>query len=146
MNTKVEIKQLAMVVDDALTAYISVHDKIFNEGATLKSLFKNLIGRGTPMSALLEDAEKLLPTWEVISQRIESFTASHYSSLLQDERDYLMILSRLVVALQKTVATLVERQRLTNQGSKGGANNLMSWDSLKQREEAYRGAIREYTQ
>ena len=145
MSTKAEIKELAMAVDGGLSAYVSVHDKIFNEGATLKSLFKNLIGRGTPMAALLADAEKLVLTWEAIAQQIESFRASRYSSLPHDERNYLEILSRYVAALQRTVATLVDRQRLANEGSKGGPNNPMTWNALKQREAAYQEVIRDYT-
>jgi hypothetical protein len=123
MNTKEEIKQFAMEVGHCLSIYISVHDRIINEGGTLKSLFKKLIGRATPMSAMLAEAENLVPAWDAIAQRIESFRLSHSYALPADERKYLEILSRYVVAVQRTIVALVERQRLLNQGSLGGGNN-----------------------
>ena len=59
-NYRDQIKNLAFMVNDGLTAYITVHDKIFKEAATFKSLLKNIFGRAGPMSQLLQDAEKLI--------------------------------------------------------------------------------------
>ena len=50
-----------MVVSGGLTVYVAIHDKIFREAGSLSSVFKNLFGRGVPMSRLLSDAENLMP-------------------------------------------------------------------------------------
>jgi hypothetical protein len=62
-NCREQIKNIAYSVNDGLTAYITIHDKIFKEAATLKSFLKNIFGRAVPMSQLLQDAETLIP-WE----------------------------------------------------------------------------------
>ena len=61
MNTKAQVREIAMVVSGGLTVYVAIHDKIFREAGSLSSVFKNLFGRGVPMSRLLSDAENLMP-------------------------------------------------------------------------------------
>jgi hypothetical protein len=43
-NYRDQIKNLAFMVNDGLSAYITVHDKIFKEAATFKGLMKNIFG------------------------------------------------------------------------------------------------------
>jgi hypothetical protein len=144
MAYKDQIKELAMTVNGGLTVYIAIHNKIFEEAATLKSVFKNIFGLGTPMSKLLEDAETLAPLWKAINQKVESFRLSHYSSLSKEEQHFLDILSRYVAAIQKTITMLIERQRLLNEKSKGGSNNPTTLGKYKQIEATYKTAIQEY--
>lgn len=89
------------------------------------------------MSTLLEEAEALVPLWDGINERIEAFESSEYRSLSVDERDFFDILSRCVKALRKTVAALVDRQQLMNEGAKGGRENPMSWSAYQQKEALY---------
>jgi hypothetical protein len=140
-----QIKELALTVSDSLSSYITVHDAIFRDAASFKSLLKNLFGRGVPMSKLLEDSERLLPQWEVIHQKVETFRHSNYSSLSKDEKCYFDILSRYVAAVRKTVAALIDRQRLMAEGSKSRANNPMTLEAYKQKEKIYQTAVQEYT-
>lgn len=144
MNHRDQIKDLAMTVNGGLTAYIAIHDAIFEEAASVKSFLKNLVGRGVPMSKLLEESERLVPLWEGIHQKIEVFRHSTCSSLSKDERYYFDILTRYVDAIRKTVAALVDRQRLMNEGSKGGSNNPMTWEASRQKESVYQMAVQEY--
>ena len=139
-----QIKELAMTVSNGLSSYIAVHDSIFQEAATFKSLLKNLFGRGVPMSKLLEDSERLLPQWEEIYRKVEVFRHSNYSSLSNDEKYYLDILSRYVAAVRKTVAALVDRQRLMAEGSKSRKNNPMTLQAYQRKEDAYECAAQEY--
>ena len=88
MSRRAEIKELALAASDALTIYIFIHNAIFREAATFKSLLKNLVGRGVPMSKLLEDAERLPQLWDVIHERILDFRRSLDSSLPEEERRY----------------------------------------------------------
>ena len=59
-----------MTVDGGLTVYVALHNAIFRDSATVKSMFKNLLGRGIPSSKLLEDSERLLRLWDSIQQKI----------------------------------------------------------------------------
>ena len=142
MNHRDEIKGLAKTVNGGLTDYIAIHNAIFREAATFKSFLKNLFGMGVPMSKLLEDSEVLLPLWDAIHQKVEVFRQSAYSSLSKEERYYFDILSRYVAAVRKTVAALVDRQRLMNERSKGGT---MTWEAFQQKEMSYQIAVQEYT-
>src|SRR4030067_3368886 len=141
MDHREESKVLALSVNDGLTFDFFIHNAIFRDAATFKSFMKNLFGWGVPMSKLLEDSEGLLPLWETIHQKMEVFRQSAYSSLSKDEKHYFDILSRYVAAVRKTVAALVDRQRLMNQRSKGGT---MTWEAFQQKEMAYQMAVQEY--
>ncbi len=116
MSYRDQIKVLALVVNDGLSAYIAVHDAIVREDATFKSFLKNRVGGGVPMSKLLEDSERLVPLWDGIRQKIVAFQRSSYSLLSDDERRYCDLLSQYVDAVCDTVRALVDRQRLLNQG------------------------------
>ena len=144
MNHKDQINDLAMAVSGGLTVYIAVHNAIFRESATFKSFLKNLFGRGVPMSKLLEDSERLVPLWDAIYKKMEDFQQLSHSSLSNNERYYFEILSRYVDAVRETIVALVDRQRLLNEGSEGGANNPMIWDVLQQKERAYKMAVQKY--
>ncbi|MCB4792747.1 MAG: hypothetical protein LHV68_12805 [Elusimicrobia bacterium] len=144
MNYKEEIKDIAITVNNGLTVYIAIHNAIFRDAATFKSFLKNLFGWGVPMSKLLEDSERLLPLWDTIDQKVEVFRQSNYSSLSKDEKHYFDILSRYVDAVRKTVAALIDRQRLLNDGSRGGPRNPMTWELFQQKEKIYQMTVKEY--
>ena len=90
------------------------------------------------MAKLQEDAERLLPLWDAIDERIVTFRQSSYSSLSNGERSFVDILSRYVTAVRETVTALVDRQRFLNQGSMGGSRNPMTWQALQQKERRYK--------
>ena len=144
MNTKAQVREIAMVVSGGLTVYVAIHDKIFREAGSLSSVFKNLFGRGVPMSLLLSDAENLMPLWDSIVCRVETFRVKHAASLSGEEERYLEILSSYAEAVRRTVAALVERQRLANEGSKGGPENSLTLAAHRKRETEYQSAIQRY--
>ena len=144
MSERERLRKLALTVNQGLTAYIAVHNAIFEEAATVKSLFKNLSKSGVPMSKLLEDSEALVPLWDGISEELEDFKSTDYLVLSEDERCFFDVLSRYVEALQNTVIALVERQRLMNEGAKGGRNNPMTWSAYQEKEALYRQSVDVY--
>ncbi|MBN1515272.1 hypothetical protein JXA32_01760 [Candidatus Sumerlaeota bacterium] len=144
MNYRNEIKDIALTVNDGLTAYIAVHNAIFRDSATFKSFLKNLTGRGVPMSKLLSDSEALLPLWDTIQQEVDVFRQSSYSFLSKDEQHYYDILSRYVKSVRKTVIALIERQQLMNEGSKGRSGNPMTWNAFQEKEDNYQQSVQEY--
>ncbi len=144
MSHREQIKALALAVNDALGAYIGVHDAIFRDAGTFKSFLKNLVGSGVPMSSLLQQAEALLPIWDGLQHRLVAFHRSSYTLLSPDERRYFDLLSRYADALRDTVRALVDRQRLLSQGSMGGSGNPMTREALQQKQRVYEESIRRY--
>lgn len=144
MDHKQEIRNLALDVGEGLTAYIDVHNRIFEEGSTLKSVVKNVFGRGTPMLELLRESERLLPVWSAIRERVADFRQSSYALLSADERYYFDLVSRYADAVAETVDALVDRQRLLNEGSKTMKGNPMTWHAFQEKERAYKAAIEAY--
>jgi hypothetical protein len=140
-----QIKNLAFMVNDGLTAYIAVHDKIFKESATIKSLIRNLLGLATPASQLLRDAETLIPIWNEITQKIECFRRDAYSAIDEEERSYFEILNRYTEAVNETVSALVERQRLLSERSEGGRSNPVNWKVYQDAGRKYQSAVEKYT-
>lgn len=143
-NCREQIKNLAYLVSGGLTAYITIHDKIFKEAATFKSLLKNIFGHAVPMSQLLQDAESLIPLWNGITEKIILFGRDENSSMDEEERYYFDILSRYSKAVNETVIALVERQRLLNERSKGGHDNPVNWKLYQDAERTYKSTIQEY--
>ena len=145
MDTRTQIKELALLVGRGLKVFIAVHNKICDKSSTLKSIIKNYIGRGTPMADLLVEAETLVPIWDGIAEEVEAFRAKSYDILPQDQHSYFDILTRYVASVRKAVDALVSRQRLLNEGSKGGANNPMTFAAYRQREADFQAASRDYS-
>jgi hypothetical protein len=143
-NCRNQIRNLSLLVNDGLTAYITIHDKIFNEAATLKSVLKNILGRGVPMSQLLQEAESLIPIWNSITENIESFHRDIYPLISNPEKSYFDILKRYVVAVNETISLLIERQRLLYERSKGGWNNPVKWNAYQVAERKYQSSIQNY--
>jgi hypothetical protein len=127
-----------------LNAYVAVHDAIFSDAATFKSFVKNILGRGVPMSVLLEKAERLVPVWDAIRIEARDFRQSTYTSLAHEERRYFDILSQYIDALCDTVRALVARQQLLNQGAMGGSRNSMTWNALQEKQRTYEESIHRY--
>ncbi len=138
MSNRDEIRRLALAVSNGLNEYIEVHNKIFQESATFKSVVKNLFGRGASMPQLLDDSERLVPPWAAIYEDLEAFRRMSYLSLVPDQRSYFDLLSRYAMAIKETVHALVERQRLLNDGGR------LTLESFQEKEQLYRSAVAQY--
>jgi hypothetical protein len=144
MSNRDEIRRLALAISSGLNEYVEVHNKIFQKSATFKSVVKNLFGRGTSMSQLLDDSERLIPLWAATQEQLEGFWHTSYLSLTPDERSYFDLLSRYARAIEETVYALVERQRLLDEGSRLGRNNTLTWELIQDKERLYRSAVAQY--
>jgi hypothetical protein len=112
---------------------------------TFKTLLKNLLGRGVPMASLLQESEQLVPLWTAILTDLSTFRNNRYSLLDRNERTYFDLLWTYAHSVRKTVDALVERQRLLNEGSKGGAaRKPMTWEGFQEKERVYKAAVEEY--
>lgn len=144
MTTKEQIADLAHRVGRALETYIQVHSRIFQEASTLRSLVKNLLGRGVPMPVLLSESQALIRMWASVRQEVDWCRARVDGARMPNERRYLDLLAEYVRALERTAEALVVRQKLLAEGSSGGRNNPMTWEAFRTAERRYEGAINEY--
>ena len=101
MDHREQLQDLAHTIGRGLTAYIDVHNRTFEEASTLKSVVRNIFGRGTPMSQLLREAERLQPLWGSIRQQLEEFRRASSASLTTHERHYLHLLASYADAVSK---------------------------------------------
>lgn len=138
------LRLLAQSVGGALAAYIEVHDRIFHEASTLRSVFKNIVGRGVPMADLLADAEHLNPGLASVRAELSAFRSEGARDLEPSSLRYLDLLEKYLGALQETVDALVRRQRLLAEGARGGRENPMTWQAFQEAERDYERAIERY--
>jgi len=144
MDHREQIRDLAHTVGRGLTAYIDVHNRIFDEASTLKSVVKNIFGRGTAMSELLHEAERLQPLWGSIRRQIEEFRMAAMPSLTTHEQHYHHLLVSYANAVSRTVDALIDRQRLLNEGSKTLKGKPMTWEAFQEKSRAYQAAVEGY--
>ena len=139
------IVNLEIFVNDALGAYIEIHNVIFRDAYTHWSFLKNVFGRGVPMARLLAESERLLPLWDDVYDQTVTLRQSSYSSFSGEEQRLFDLLSRYVDAVRFTVMGLVDRQRLMDQGAKSAS--WVTWKNckaLQQKEMIYKKAIEHY--
>ncbi|NHZ84851.1 MAG: hypothetical protein GWP19_03105 [Planctomycetia bacterium] len=141
---KEHIQNFAWEINNGLTAYIEIHNKIFREAGTFKSLVKNIFGKPVSMSELLNDAKSLILMWNNIVEKITIFSNESYSLMDENEKLYFDILEKYAKALSETVAVLTERQKLLNKRSKVGQVNKVNWQTFKEIDYKYESSIREY--
>ena len=144
VDHKQNLRRLAQLVGSALGAYIEVHDRIFHRASTLRSVFKNIFGKGVPMADLLADAEHLIPSLASLQVELSAFRSEVARDLEPSSLRYLDLLERYVGALRETVDALVRRQRLLAEGARGGRENPMTWQAFQESERNYERAIERY--
>lgn len=110
-----QLGALGYSVSQGIQAYAGVHKYIEQEGASAKSAFKNLFGKGVSMSQLLEAAESLVPIWAEIQNNVLSFESQTLMLLDNDEQRYLGLLNEYVKKVRLAIDALVNRQRLLAQ-------------------------------
>jgi hypothetical protein len=132
-----QLERLAFAVHEAVLAYAAVHQYITQHGATFKSVIKKIVGRGIPLSQLLEAAEALIPIWEDVSERASNFGHEAYHLMDDDEQRYFNILTRYIAAINEAVSALVARQRIL-------VNHPVHWTVFQAAETTYDAAARRH--
>jgi len=145
MNDKDKLKNLTIDINEFLSVYIQIHNKINREAETFISVIKNLFGQGVPMSKLVDIAKSLTPICDSLKVRIDSFKIISYSNLSNDEKHYFDILSNYFNSLEKTVNCLIEKQLLSNIKSKGLSKKSISFREFILKEKEYKSKVNEYS-
>jgi hypothetical protein len=137
------VLQCAFAADDALKAYIKIHDRIGEEQATIASLFRNLGGRGMPFEQLLAEAEKANGIWKDFSQFAKQTHSAHRAAISEEEGQFLDALLDYADAVLSTTAILVELQRLLL--LRKHQPEAVSWSAYNAIQDRYGASIQAYT-
>jgi hypothetical protein len=136
------LRLLARYVASALGAYVEVHDRVFQQASTLRSVFRNLLGRGVPMADLLADAEGLIPKLAAVQAALSGYRSENAEELEPSSLRYLDLLETYVAALREAVDALICRQQMLLEG--GGRGNPRTWHAFQEAERSYERAIARY--
>lgn len=129
-----ELKSLAFTVHQGLNQYAAIHKKITEEGASFKSAVKNTFGCGISMSALLRDAESLVPVWSAIVSAASEFGRNRYHLLDDDEKKYFDFFIKYIAAINEAITALMVRQRIA-------ADPPVDWRTLQAAAAKYDAAV-----
>lgn len=144
MNHSLELINLAKTVNTGLTNYIKVHNLIFKESATFKSLIKNLLGKGISGEQLLEYSENLLPEWNLIFEELENYKIQKHVNLNEMETNFFNTLFSYSESLKETINLLVKRQIFLYQKSVNNYADITSYGNYAEIHKAYELSIIKY--
>ena len=142
MKAERAVLECGLAANDALSAYVAIHDRIFAEQATLLSLLKNLIGKGVSFEALLEDAEAANQLWIDVYESANAARDNYRELVSTDEAEFLAALVEYAAALLATTAILVERQQLLLK--RKHHPNEVAWETFTDVQRRYDAAVTRY--
>lgn len=144
MNNSFELQDLAVKVNTGLRNYIAVHNLIFKESATFKSLIKNIFGKGISNEELLNYSENLLPEWNQIFEVLERYKVEKYINLNKTEADFFNTLYSYSEALKQTIELLIKRQIFLYQKSINNYKDVTSYGNYDELHREYQFSISKY--
>jgi hypothetical protein len=141
-NAEHAVLECGFLANDALKAYIAIHDRIFAEQATIASLFKNLVGTGTPFEELLVEAKKADRLWLDFSDFAGRTRSKHRASVSEEEARFLDSVVEYAAAVLATTQVLVERQELLLKRKHNPSE--VSWQAFTGVQKRYEVAVERY--
>ena len=135
---------LAKTVNVGLTNYITVHNIIFKESATFKSLIKNIFGKGVSGEQLLHYSENLLPEWNIIFDELAKFKNEKYEYLNEMEKIFFNTLLSYSESLKETINLLIKRQIFLYQKSINNYSEITSYGNYDDLHKEYELSILRY--
>jgi hypothetical protein len=98
------------LVDDALTHYVAIHDRIFDQQATAMSVVRNLFGGGPDFAKLHAEAKAADELWSTVEEHVEECVTVFQSGFSPRERAFFIALVPYVKAVKRTTTLLRNRQ------------------------------------
>jgi hypothetical protein len=144
MNNSIELINLAKTVNIGLTNYINVHNLIFKESGTFKSLIKNIFGKGISGEQLLNYSENLLPEWNDIFEKLEKYKTDEYLNLNESEKIFFNTLFSYSESLKETINLLIKRQIFLYQKSINNYSDVTSYGNYDELHKEYELSILKY--
>lgn len=141
-NAEQAVLQCGFAADDALKAYIAIHDRIFAEQATAVSLLKNLFGAGVSFEELLEESQKAHRLWVDFTLQAHRTRLAYRASVSKEEARFLDVLVEYSAAVRAATASLVERQELLLK--RKHSPKEVSWQAYTDVQDKYETAVKRY--
>ena len=98
------------LVDDALTRYVAIHDRIFDQQATVMSIIRNLFGGGPDFTKLHAEAKSSDELWSSVEEYVAECFTAFQSGLTPHELNFFTALIPYVKAVKRTTTLLRIRQ------------------------------------
>ena len=136
MNKEI-LHATAFEINDLLTEYIMVHNKILKKAGSFLSLFRRV-----NFKELYADTEIILSKFNSISEKVALLKTELYGDLPQNQKDFFDCLSDYVDALTSTVDALHTKVNLLHQRSQN--KNSLSFKELQAADKDYQECINNY--
>lgn len=136
MNTTEILKKHSFEVNDLLSEYIQLHNRILKKGGTFISLFKKV-----DFEKMLNDCHEILKKFEIKREEILSFKKENGDDLNDNEKKYLNQLMSFFDKLLLTINFLVNKQQLLYKKSK---KEKIGWKEYNNAESQYKKSIDDY--
>ena len=136
MNNTEILKKLSFEVNDLLSEYIQLHDKILKKGGTFRSLFRKV-----DFEKMLNDCYEILSKFEIKREEILSFKKQSGNDLKDNEKKYLNQLMSFFDKLLLTINLLLNKQQLLYKKSK---KEKIIWQEYNNAENQYKKSIDDY--
>ncbi len=142
-NAEQAVLECGFTADDALKAYIAIHDRIFAKQATVTSMLQNLAGVGIPFEELLSEAKKANRLWIDFAAFAVRPRLTCRASVSEEEARFLDSLVEYSAAVLATTDVLVERQELLVK--RKHSPKEVSWHAYTDVQDRYDAAVALYT-
>ena len=146
MLTKAEraVLECGFAADDALKAYLAIHNRIFAQQATVISLLKNLFGAGVSFEELLEESKAANRLWVDFTFQAERTRTAYRGMVSEEEARFLDVLVEYSIAVRAATASLVERQDLLLK--RKHSPKEVSWQAYTAAQDQYKAAVNRYSE
>ncbi|MEA3369528.1 MAG: hypothetical protein U9Q24_04175 [Candidatus Ratteibacteria bacterium] len=136
MNNTEILKKLSFEVNDLLSEYIQLHDKILKKGGIFISLFKKV-----DFEKILNDCHEILRKFEIKRKGMLSFKKENGDNLDDNEKKYLNQLISFFDKLLVTINFLLNKQQLLYKKSQ---KEKIGWEEYNNAENQYKKSIDDY--
>ncbi|MBE0542456.1 MAG: hypothetical protein IH623_13935 [Verrucomicrobia bacterium] len=126
---------------DALAHYVAIHDRIFQQQATLGSIFRNLFGRGPDFAELLDKARSADELCSAVQDHVAMCYNTFQDNFTPEQHDFFGAMIPYVEALKRTTALLYRRQEALRAKSQGLPFTLSAYHQI---EREYEHSVEDY--
>ena len=138
MNNKEKLESIAFEINDLLTEYIAIHNKVLKEASSFLSLFKRVNFQG-----LCDDIKTILLKFNSKQKELGEFKSSLYDDLTQSQKDFFNCLTEYIDALAETVDALYKKVNLCYQRSQNKI--VLSFEELQGVDKHYQECVSKYS-
>ena len=143
-DPRLQLRLLALMVNEMLTSYIELENKITRSQATFRSLVARLLGRRIPYEEFVRDLAETESRWSVVLDMVAKARQDLQLSTSVNEQRFVEALWSYTVAVRDAVAVLGESQRQLERISLGSNPTNPTFGDIAHSQALYRAAVQRY--